>query len=146
LYPTAGIHGKFTPLRAKGFVLLLRYSGMRVGDAATLRRDKIQDGRLFLYTGKKKTPVYVRFPHSCLETLEQLPKQGDHFFWSGNGTVKAATAGMQRTLTRLFRIAGIENGHCHRFRDTFAISLLDQGVTLHDVAILLGNTTRIAEK
>jgi len=40
----------------------------------------------------------------------------------------------------------VEHGHAHRFRDTFAVSLLEKGVALETVAVLLGNTIKIAEK
>ena len=67
-------------------------------------------------------------------------------FWSGYGNPKSAVADWQRSLRRLFVLAGVEKGHAHRFRDTFAVALLDKGVPLETVAILLGNTIRIAEK
>jgi hypothetical protein len=40
---------------------------------------------------------------------------------------------------------GITNGHAHRF-SRFAVELLLKGVSLEDVATLLGNTIRVAEK
>ncbi len=140
VYPTAGIHGKMTPLRARAFVLLLRYSGMRIGDAATLARDRIQDGKLFLYTAKTKTPVHMPLPKEVIEALAKLYDTGKYYFWSGKGTIKAATSGMQRTLYRLFKLAGIKTGHAHRFRDTFSVSLLESGVSLETVSILLGHS------
>jgi hypothetical protein len=42
--------------------------------------------------------------------------------------------------------AGIKDGHAHRFRDTFAVDLLEKGVGLESVAALLGNTPAIAAK
>ena len=105
LYPTAGIHGKKTPLRAKALVLLLRYSGMRIGDAATLNREKIENGKLLLYTAKTNTPVHLPLPKEVIDALDALGETGEYFFWSGRGGVKAATSGMQRTLFRLFKLA-----------------------------------------
>ena len=52
---------------------------------------------------------------------------------------------MQRTLYRLFKLAGIK-GQAHQFRDSFAVELLQEGVSLENVATLLGNTVKIAEK
>jgi integrase len=43
-------------------------------------------------------------------------------------------------------IAGIPKGHSHQFRDTFSVSLLEAGVPLETVAILLGNTLKVAER
>lgn len=70
-----------------------------------------------------------------LRELEALPFRP---FWSGNGLPKSAVANWQRTLARLFKLAGIE-GHAHRYRDTFAIRLLTAGVSIEDVAVLLGH-------
>jgi hypothetical protein len=40
--------------RIRAFVLLLRYSGLRIQDAATLSRNRGMDGKLlFLYTAKQ---------------------------------------------------------------------------------------------
>jgi hypothetical protein len=52
----------------------------------------------------------------------------------------------QGTLRKLFAIGGIENGHAHRFGDSFAVDLQLKGVSLENVATLLGNTIRGAEK
>jgi hypothetical protein len=45
--------------KMRAFVLLMRYGGLRVGDAARLAQDRITDGKLFLYTAKTGTPVWV---------------------------------------------------------------------------------------
>ena len=45
-------HGKENGRRTRALVLLLRYSGMRISDAANLRACQIKGNRLFLYTQK----------------------------------------------------------------------------------------------
>lgn len=53
----------------------------------------------------------------------------------------------KRTLARIFEIAEVKGGHAHRFRDTFAVSLLLKGVPLEDVAELLGHkSTKVTEQ
>ena len=50
-------------------------------------------------------------------------------------------------VAEVFKLAKIENGHTHRFRDTFAVSLLEAGATLENVAVLLGHQSiRVAQK
>ena len=55
--------GSFGP-KARAMVLLLRYSGVRMQDAACLERSWVTDGRLFLFTQKTGTPVCLA-PPSC---------------------------------------------------------------------------------
>lgn len=130
--------------QVKAFILLLRYSGLRIGDAVSLERKKIQEGKLLLYTAKAGTPVWLPVPEEVLSSLQRVA-ESDRFFWSGVGTLKSATTCWQRTLAKLFRLAGVK-GHAHMFRDTLAVDLLSKGVTLENVAAILGNTVRICEK
>lgn len=44
-------------------------------------------------------------------------------------------------------MAGVQNGHAHRFRDTFAVEKLLAGVPLKQVSMLLGHqSVRVTEK
>jgi integrase/recombinase XerD len=50
-------------------------------------------------------------------------------------------------MKSLFKRAGIPGGHAHRFRDTFAVELLEAGTSTEDVRILLGHTSvKVTEK
>jgi len=98
-----------------------------------------------VYTQKTGQPVYVPLPPVVDESLAKSGS-GELLFWSGHGNPKSAVADWQRSLCRLFILAGVDDGHAHRFRDTFAVALLEKGVPLETVAILLGNTIKIAEK
>lgn len=98
-----------------------------------------------LYTQKAGTPVHLPLPELAIQALGRVKRDGDYLFWSGNGTRKSAVAAWERSLKMLFKLAGI-TGHAHRFRDTFAVRLLENSVSLENVAKLLGNTARVAEK
>ena len=53
----------------------------------------------------------------------------------------------QRSLRKLFKLAGVPKGHAHRFRDTFAVELLLANVPIERVSVLLGHASvRITEK
>src|SRR5262245_13201667 len=72
--------------RLKTLVLLMRYSGMRIGDAVQLTQERIKGDRLFLYTQKTGTPVYSVLPKFVVEALEATPRVNKrYFFWTGNG-------------------------------------------------------------
>lgn len=134
--------------RLRAFVLLLRYSGMRIGDAAQLTAERITGNRLFLYTQKTGQPVHLPLPEFVVKALDACPRSREgHFFWTGLSTVHTATGLWQRSLKRLFKLASISGGHAHRFRDTFAVEFLLSGGTLEQLSVLLGHSSvRITER
>jgi len=128
--------------RIRALVLLLRHSGLRIGDAVTLERGRITGDKLFLYTAKTGTPVYVPLPNFVLTALEVAPKASERcFFWSGESNIASATGDWQRTLKGVFKEAKIPDGYAHRFRDTFAVGLLQAGVPMERVSVLLGHSS-----
>ena len=131
-------------VQVKAFVLLLRYSRLRIGDAVSLETKRIRDGKLLLYTAKAGTPVWLPLPEEVLSSL-QCGAENERYFWSGVGKLKSAVADWRGSLAKLSKMAGAR-GHAHLLRDFFAVDLLNHGVTLENVAALLGNSVRIAEK
>jgi integrase len=134
--------------RVRAFVLTMRYSGLRIGDTATLKRDRLHGNKILLYQAKTGTPVYVPIPDFVAEALRKLDDDGEYFFWTtGRGTVRTITANWERYLSRVFELSGVANAHSHRFRDTFAVELLLGGVPIEQVSILLGHAAvRITER
>jgi integrase/recombinase XerD len=144
-FSNKGVHGFSNGTRMKAFILLLRYSGLRRTDAVSISEDKVRDGKVFLYTQKTGTPVWVPIPAYVVEVMESVRK-GSYYFWSGNGGLKAATSSWDRAFRKLCTLAGVK-GHFHMLRDTFAVSLLLAGTPIEDVAILLGHaSTKVTEK
>lgn len=134
-------------LRIRAFVLLLRYSGMRIGDAVSLGVDRLDGSRLFLYTAKSGTPVKVVLPDPVVKAISETPKTSKHFFWTGNSKVDSAAGHWSALLQQIFKRAGITDGHAHRFRDTFAVELLLAGIPIERVSMLLGHqSVRITEQ
>lgn len=134
--------------RLRAFILLLRYSGLRIGDAVSTSMKRITGGKIFLYTAKTGTPVQCPLPAAVLAALDAAPHSADdYYFWSGKSTLKSAVGKWQRRLHTLFELAEVENGHAHRMRDTFAVELLLKGTPIERVSVLLGHrNTRITEK
>ena len=134
--------------RVRALILLLRYSGLRIGDAAACERKHLRGDRLFLYTHKTGVPVYCKLPRFVVEALEEMPTSSErYFFWSGIGSRENNTETWRRRIRKVFELAGIENGHPHRFRDTFAVELLLAGVPMERVSVLLGHSSiRVTER
>jgi integrase/recombinase XerD len=132
----------------RAFCLLLRFSGMRIGDAVSLRTEMLDGNKLFLYTQKTECPVYCVLPDFVAEALRTMPRLSErHFFWTNNSNLHTAKGIWQRSLKSLFKLAGVENGYAHRFRDTFSVELLLSGVPIEQVSVLLGHSgSRITSK
>jgi integrase/recombinase XerD len=143
-----GQWGRVNAQRLRALVQLLRFSGLRIRDAVTLHKDRIVNGKLLLYTAKTGTPVHIPLPEFVVHELEMSRGTSPQFyFWSGEGKPKSCVGDWQRSLKKLFRLAGVPDGHAHRFRHTFASNLLLAGVPLDRVATLLGHTnSKITEK
>jgi integrase len=149
---------KANQTRLRTMTLLMRWSGLRIRDAVTLERHRLNGDSLLLYQAKTGTPVYVPLPPHVVEALESIPPgpkpNPRYFFWSGNGDPKSAVADWQRSYRRLFKTADIRTAdgekkrcHPHMFRDTFAVEMLLAGVPIDQVSLLLGHASvKITEK
>ena len=146
-YSAKGVHRDGNRARLKAMIMLLRHSGLRIRDAATLQRAHVKNGKLFLYTQKTGTPVWLPLPPEVIEALQAVPTINErYFFWSGNGDPKTTVADWQRSFRRLLEVAGVE-GHFHMLRDTAAVGWLTKGVPLETVSILLGHSSvKITER
>jgi site-specific recombinase XerD len=148
-YPGDG--HKANPLevcRIRALVLLLRYSGMRIGDAVGCAVDRINGDKLLLYTQKTGVPVYCPLPGFVVKALEGVPRLSErYFFWTGESKLPTATGHWQAKLKKVFELGEVRDGHAHRFRDTFAVELLLAGVPLERVSVMLGHSSiKVTEK
>ena len=149
--------------RARTYLKLLRWSGLRAGDAACLSRDKLRDDdSLFLYQkkvrGKASSAVYGLLPHDVAEELRNVPRSAythpSYFFWSGRSKRKSEVSNWIKifgkildkateTHPKLFLEADGSSrpAHLHMLRDTFAVEYLLAGMPLEEVSRLLGHSS-----
>jgi integrase len=127
---------------------VLEFSGLRIGDACALAKNDLVKGRLWVDTAKTGVKVYIPLPEHVVGEMQKLPLfKGRYFFWTGNGKVDTAAGNYRRTLRELAEEAGVDDVHPHRFRDTVAVRLLENGVPLERVAKILGHkSVRVTER
>ena len=140
-FTVKGNFGAGNRKRVRAMILLLRYSGLRISDASTLERVRLKGTKLFLYTQKTGTPVRVPLPEHVVDALTESPSDDPkHFFWNGSSLKTSAVKIWETTFKTVFEKANIKGGHIHRFRDTFAVRLLEKGVSIETVSVLLGHS------
>jgi integrase/recombinase XerD len=106
-YPIMGIYNHGNRQRMKTLTLLMRYSGLRIGDAVTCARDRLVGSKLFLYQAKTGTPVYCPIPPIVVEALSAVEGQNPkYFFWTGNDKPKSAVADAQLIIPETLRACG----------------------------------------
>jgi integrase len=134
------------------FISLSIYTGLRISDVALFHIDRMNKaGEIRLRTTKAGTHVYTWVPQWLQERIRARAKtHGDLIFGShATKDLDVITEGWRRKLQAVWKLCGkwkVEPTP-HRFRHTFARILLQKpGVTVRDVAELLGNTEEVIRK
>jgi len=90
--------------------------------------------------------VYCPLPPIVIAALDAIPNN-TYYFWTGLSKPKSVVGDWQRSLKRLFKLAGVPDAHAHRFRDTSSVEFLLARVPIERVSVLLGHqSVRITEK
>jgi integrase/recombinase XerD len=146
----AVIPGEFngSGARVRAVIQLMRWSGLAVRDAVTLKSGQLLQGTKGSYSilGKRQKTgvhVFVPIPPDVAKEILAAKECGEYFFWdSKKCTAETAAQKMSLLISRAFDAAKIVsegNMVSHRLRDTFAVDLLTKGVPLEDVSRLLGH-------
>jgi site-specific recombinase XerD len=144
--------GSYERLRAKAMVLLLKFYGLRVSDVATLQKDRVKDGFIFLHALKNGAAIWLPLHRDVTNALDRLPlPQGaaaecEYFFWTGLGARDGHIKTVDRTLKAVFTKSKVRNAHAHRFRHTLATEILVKGGTIEDCANILGDSPDVIRK
>jgi site-specific recombinase XerD len=141
-------HAKAAGPQIYTFVLVMRFSGLRISDVCTLKADSLQGNHLVLRTVKTGAPVKVLLPDVAADGLRKIKKaSAEYFFWNGSSKLESVTdLWRNHRLKPVFDTAKVAKAHPHRFRHTFAVELLKNGTPAGIVASLLGNSERIVTK
>jgi hypothetical protein len=75
-------------------------------------------GVRFVCRPMRKTgqPIYCPLPPYVARIIESVTRLDDmFFFWTGKSKLHTAKGIWQRSLKRLFQLAGVKGGHAHAF-------------------------------
>ncbi len=136
--------------RTRAIILLMRWSGLAVRDAACLRTDAVQaagKGWYRVVTSRQKSdvPVQVMVRADIIKAIQAEADKGEYLFWNPKISTAVNFARERgRDIAQAFDRAKIQSkGHmvAHRLRDSFVEYLLSQDVPLADVSKLVGHTS-----
>jgi site-specific recombinase XerD len=128
-------------------LMLLRHTGLRVGELCALRLADIdiseRKGTVTVRSGKgnkyRVVPLNADVRRALGQYVAVRPRvPDDHFFLSQKGGGVQSQA-VQRIVEKHARQAGLEDVTPHTLRHSFAKNLLDEGVDLVTVSALLGH-------
>ena len=123
-----------TALRDQTVIALLYNTGIRAGELCSLRRENVRD-RSILVRGKGSRERWVGLEATTTRLLGMHLESRDGCPLVFNLT----PSGLYRLVRRLAEEAGVPGAYVHRFRDTFAVSFLENGGGLETLQTVLGH-------
>ena len=129
--------------KEKALILLMRYSGLSIRDAVTLRRDAIDShNNLTVHRAKTGELVMIPLHRLAIDALERIHQSGrTYFFWTGNSLPVTSTKYWRDRLQLVASKAGVKNFTPHRLRHTFAVEFLTAHVAIEDLSTLMGHSS-----
>jgi site-specific recombinase XerD len=157
--------------QTRAFVMVMRYTGLSIGDVAKLEKADVLGCRIRTYRKKTGEDVFAKVPPFVIEALNSAPHDSERFyFWTGQGKLHTRASKWGDRLQRLFVAAGVQiletekrrrsggklksqtetvkvsKAHPHQFRHTLARDLLEGGTPMEEIAELLGNSMETVER
>jgi integrase len=121
--------------------LLFRWTGLRGSDVAALTWGAIDLDEAVLRWMTKKRKTIVSVPLNPELTAELKKYRGAGRILPGSSRGK-----LYEIIKALGEKTGVENCRPHRFRHTFACTILQKGGSVYDVAKILGDKVATVEK
>ena len=133
-------------------VLLLRWTGLRGGDAVGLTWQEVKFDRKEIerVTQKRRKKIILPLNVELLFALEAeheriKPHPTDRVLLNPTTSEPMTRPRLYERMLALGTRAGIAKAHPHRFRDTLAVDMLSRGASPYDVAKILGDTIDTVE-
>lgn len=130
--------------RALAAILVMRWTGMRISDACSLRRSQVVNGVINIFCKKNRTYVGIPVPTEVIEALANVhtpigsPAGNDFYFWNQQVPRGIIQTGMCRALRQVYILSGVKDAKNHRFRHTFISEGLAAGNTERKMSDMIG--------
>jgi integrase/recombinase XerD len=135
--------------RLTALIHLMVSTGIAITDACRLRKADFENGWLDINRQKTETKVRIQLTSALVKEL-LVVKNGnpEYVFWDGSSKLPSLTGLFQKHLRRLMKAAGCykKGNLSHRFRDTYAEFLFDNGASITQVAAALGDSEATVRK
>ena len=129
--------------RDKAIIALLLSTGCRISEVCMLDRDSVDFDNmevLVLGKGNKERTVFIDdITAMLLRRYTESRRDESVSLFVGKGTKRLLPGGVRIMLKRLESRSGVDNVHPHRFRRTLATNLIDRGMSIQEVATILGH-------
>lgn len=136
--------------RDRAIVELLYSSGIRINELCTMKRSDIDINTMTVHVrqgkGGKDRITYVNniAVYHLKKYFETRTDDDDALFLSFENRCeeergKLSTNGVRGILIKIGEKAGVEKIHPHRFRHTFATTMYNRGMDIHEIQKLLGH-------
>lgn len=130
-------------VREKALVMFLAASGCRVGEVASLNRDSIDlNNSMCKVHGKGNKERYVYFDSVTAMVLEKYMDSrvdDEPALFINRFGKRIKTGGILFVLKEIGFRAGVQNVYAHKFRRTCATKLIARGMSIENVAHILGH-------
>ena len=117
----------------RAFLLVLRYTALRIGDVTNLQKCHLTGDKLFLYAMKNGQAVYTVVPDSVVAALKAIETENGYYFYPGHdGTLETWKKKWSVLLQPIYQKAKVSY-RSHAWRDTLVYKLLRAGITIEIV-------------
>lgn len=134
-------------------LLLLRWTGLRGGDAVALTWQEVRFDRKEIerVTQKRRKKIILPLNIELLFALESeheriKPQPTDRVLLNPKTSLPMTRPRLYERMLALGTRAGVAKAHPHRFRDTLAVDTPSRGASPYDVAKILGDTIDTVER
>lgn len=129
--------------RNRAIFFFLLSTGCRISETCALNRDSIDFSNLeckVLGKGNKERTVYLSSV-AAMMLKRYLNSRKDSFpaLFIGKGSERMTPGGIRFMFKQVAERAGVDNLHPHRLRRTLATNLINHGMSIQEVAQILGH-------